>query len=166
MRTAQSASRVLSNRELVQFVHLPTGLTGEEVRDRLDAAERFIDFDDTLWLVDRGFARMDFCGKPLARFLAERPFVMQTWNPEDASRFFLESPGLAQPLLVVEPPTLQVRVEDLDFDPCTADSNFDGLFWVWKDLSALGVHGKEVFDDDPDHLFAPGCRVVTEFDPW
>lgn len=154
-------SRVLSDKDLVTRVKWPRGLTAEEIRGRIAAACRFIDFDETL--VVGGRVRDPFCGKSLASFLGEQPFLIQTWGPEGAVSFFRRRPELPQPLLIVDPPGIRVRLAELWFDPHEIDPDFCGDAWVWKDLLALGIAQGEVYDDSPHHVWAPGCTVIPPF---
>lgn len=112
-----------------------------------------MDFDETL---------ADFSGRPiiplgsLSTFLAEEPFVVQTWNPEGAITFFRERfTELPQPLLIIDPPSFRGPAN-------TVVVNGEPEEWasVGKDFSALGITGATIFDDWPPELIrAPGCTI-------
>lgn len=101
----------------------PSDLSGEEVVERIRLTNRFIDFDGTLVLDPMGSIRpelrMVMCGKPVAEFLGEEPFVVQTWNLPGARAFFEAHPELSQPILIIEPPTWIV---DPRTDPLRRDA--------------------------------------------
>lgn len=163
MAFTQPVSRVLTDPELIERVWWPRQLSIHEIRGRIAIARRHIDFDGTLKDLATGRARDPFYGKPLAGFLAEEPFLVQTWGPEDAVPFFQRRPDLPQPLLILMPAGISLAVTDLWFDPCEIDPEFSGTRWTWKDLPGVGIRTGTVFDDDPHCLWAPGCDVVSTF---
>jgi len=165
-------SRVLTDEELLTRVRSPIlGLGAKDIRQALLQAERYIDFDGTITdetIGSRhsgriGAPRKTFCGVPLAAFLAQKPYVIQTGGAEGAVPFFERRPHLHQPLLIIAPPLISVATHDLWFDPAQVDPTFDGSAWVWKDLAAMGITRGEVYDDWKGHVFAPGCAIIHEF---
>lgn len=164
-------SRPLTDDELLKHIHDPTGLPVGEARRRLAAAKRFVDLDNTLYDHENERLRSTFCGRPLAAFLGESPWVLQSWNPEGAVTFVLLNRHLPPPLLVVEPPGLRVPKSSLGdlYSGLRFIEAPDGLAeddeWVFKDLFALGATDVEVYDDfGPGGIHAPGCRVISQFD--
>lgn len=167
MPLTQPVSHVLTDDALLKCLRWPQVLEPSEIRARLAQARRYIDFDGTLTdeVTDR--LRETFCGKPLHAFLAEEPFVLQTWGSSGSrgaiATFLRRRPDLPQPLLIVAPTKVAVATRDLWFDPCELDPEFCGSHWVWKDLAALGITSGIVYDDWRDHVWAPGCEVITSF---
>lgn len=161
MASDRPESHVLSDEELFARVRWPLRLTIVEIRDRIKSTSRFIDHDDTLVVGRR--MRDSFCGFPLAEFLAQKPFLLQTWGSDGAVAFFRQRPLLPQPCLIISPPPRRFAVRDLAFDPMKADPDFSGDGWVCKDLAALGITHGEVYDDSPHRVWAPGCRIISDF---
>ena len=171
MPLTQPVSRVLTDEELVGRVRWPTGLDAQTVRLILTQVTRYIDFDGTI--TDEsigsphsgriGGPRGTICGMPLAAFLAQEPFVIQTGGAEGAIPFFQRRPTLPQPLLIIAPPMISARTDDLWFDPAHVYPTFDGSAWLWKDLAALGIERGEVYDDWRGHVWAPGCTIIHDF---
>ena len=167
MPLTQPVSHVLTDDALLKCLRWPQVLEPTEIRARLAQARRYIDFDETLTdeITDR--LRGTFCGKPLHAFLAEEPFVLQTWGSSGSrgaiATFLRRRPDLPQPLLIVAPTKVAVGARDLWFDPCELDREFCGSHWVWKDLAALGITSGVVYDDWRGHIWAPGCEVITSF---
>lgn len=174
-----------TDEELVRATWWPLGLSAAEIRERIAAAERYIDYDDTLALWKREGSRLrdPFCGKPLRTFLAEKPFLIQSqgghrfnvWTfieerrheiPDDmrtssAVRGFLPDDPLPRPLLVICPPTIFMpRPADEPFSEALCDA---GELRQYKDLYAIGVRRGEVYDDLGPCVYAPGCTVISEF---
>ena len=90
--------------DLLQLVLWPEGPRDHDwVRETLDRVRRFIDFDGTIAEGHRR-PRDEILGTPLAEFLAEEPFIVQTWNPGGAKIFFeVLFPDLPKPEMVVVP---------------------------------------------------------------
>lgn len=119
------------------------------LRAALRRIRRFIDFDGTI-AVPRSLAPMPFLrGKPLAAYLGEAPFAVQTWNPVSALRFFLDDhPRLPRPRMVLVAPMREIRGER-------------GTLTIGKDFSRLGIGGAHIIDDMPaESIRAPGCVVL------
>lgn len=112
-------------------------------------ARRFIDFDGTL-TDECGLPRQLLCGLPVARLLAQEPFIIATWNPTAAVAHFDRFPDLPRPLLVMAPP------------PAYFDFSDD----VGKDFATLGIAGALIIDDLAPRglIHAPGCRVIGPLD--
>ena len=161
MASRMLESRVLSDRELISKVFWPLGLSADEIRRRIQWASRFIDFDDTI--VVGGRPRDPFCSLPLHVFLKQEPFLVQTWGPKGAVQFFSRRGDLPKPTLIISPPPIRVARGELWFDPMELDPSFSGDGWVWKDLKALGIDQGDVYDDTPHFVWAPGCRLISDF---
>lgn len=161
MTSKKIESCVLSDAGLLKKVFWPLGLSVAEARARIAQAMRFIDFDGTL-ATDAG-VRDPFCGIPLTEFLAQDPYLIQTWGPDGAISLFRRRPDLPKPLLIIVPPPLGCGVKDLWFDPLKVEPEFCGDSWVWKDLASLGIAHGDVYDDSPHHVWAPGCRMISDF---
>src|SRR5688572_20679821 len=100
------------------------------LREALRGVQRLIDFDGTIAVPGGGgHAPRDLIrGVPLAAFLAEVPFAVQTWNPPAAVRFFLElRPDLPRPELIIIAPMCDL----LDEQGAFVD--------VGKDFAAFGI---------------------------
>jgi hypothetical protein len=82
----------------------------------------------------------------LAEFLGEKPFIIQTWNPVSAKRFFLDLyPDLPQPVLIIAVPFFFIETSAA----------------VGKDFSVFNIIDKEIVDDEPpERIRAPGCRIL------
>lgn len=123
--------------------------SADSLRAALRRIRRFIDFDGTI-AAPRSFAPMPrLRGKPLAAFLAEAPYAVQTWNPVSAMRFFLDDhPKLPRPRMVLVAPMREFRGER-------------GEIGIGKDFSRLGIGGAHIIDDMPaESIRAPGCVVL------
>lgn len=162
MTQTEPVSRALTDEELVKRLRWPFGLSAKEIRTRLARVERHIDFDGTV-TDEQERIRPTFCGRPLADFLAEEPFILQTWGSKGAVPFFQRHPHLPQPFLIISPTPISVASRDLWFDPLAIDPDFSGSRWLWKDLHALGVVRGTVYDDWIGHVWAPGCHIVSTF---
>lgn len=126
--------------------------TDAEFRKAFDDVMRFIDFDGTIsepFMQPRG----TLCGEPLAEFLGQEPFIVQTWNPGGAIEFFTElHPDYPQPVMVIVVP--QFRYTD-----------DDGKRQRGKDFTVFCISGKIIIDDRPKHeIRAPGCIVLQPDD--
>lgn len=119
------------------------------IRQLFRQVRRFIDLDGTISTHAGRFVRPSLRGKPVAEFLAEEPFIVQTWNPEGAIMFFAERyPDYPKPLLVIVVPGF----------PFT---NGEGMPDIGKDFEALGITGVTIIDDWPPSDFnAPGCVIL------
>ena len=64
-------------------------ISDEELTAIVRGTNRFIDFDETIFDNDLRRPFELLCGKPLAEFLSEEPFILQTWtsDPIDAVKF-------------------------------------------------------------------------------
>jgi hypothetical protein len=117
----------------------------EEIRALFRTVRRFIDFDQTVAFRAPGEYRAPTLrGKPLAEFLSEEPFIVQTINPNGAALFFgFDFPELPKPVMIIMPPGRY------------ADSG------IWKDFEMLGITGATIIDDLPAHeIHAPGCLIL------
>jgi hypothetical protein len=134
---------------LLQYVWWPKNprKSAGEVRAILDRVQRFVDFDGTI-VGDGMVPRGKILGRPLAEFLAEQAYVIQTWNPDGARKFFGEMfPEFSQPELILVPESLVEGDAMPDF--------------VGKNFAALGVTDKIIIDDALDcEIYAPGCAVL------
>jgi len=119
------------------------------VIEAIRSVRRLVDFDGTITLPGKLEGRGRIRGRLLEDFLAEEPYVVQTWNPLAAVLFFTEQrPELAKPLLILITPMLDVM---------------DGgrLVAVGKDFAPFGISGVDIFDDMlPEHIRAPGCAIL------
>lgn len=127
----------------------PKEFGDDGVIEAIRGVRRLIDFDGTITLPGSRKARGSIRGTPLREFLAEEPYVVQTWNPDAAVRFFIEDrPELARPLMILVAPMLDVVVDG-------------DLVAIGKDLSLFGAAGAAIFDDmRPEHIHAPGCVIL------
>lgn len=121
--------------------------------EALRGVQRLIDFDGTIAVPGAGGhqPRDAIRGVPLASFLAEAPFAVQTWNPPAAVRFFLElRPDLPRPELIIIAPMRDVTDEQ-------------GVFVdVGKDFAAFGISDAAIIDDMPaEAIHAPGCTILS-----
>ncbi len=174
--------RTLTDERLVRATLWPLGLSAHEIRERIAAAERYVDYDGTLaaWNPKPSRLRDPFCGRPLREFLAERPYLVHTqgahgfrvWTFVPESRHEMEPdlaasyPGLIpedplpRPLLVIIPPTaFQPRASD---EEPHGEDDPDGQR-QYKDLYAIGVRRGEVYDDLGARVYAPGCTIISTF---
>ncbi len=120
------------------------------LRAAMRRIRRFIDFDGTI-AAPRSLAPMaSLRGKPLAAYLAEAPFAVQTWNPVSAMKFFLDDhPRLPRPKMVLVAPMREIIGER------------GALVAIGKDFSRLGIGGAHIIDDMPaESIRAPGCVVL------
>ena len=126
----------------------PCPYSGQEIREIFAKVRRFVDYDGTI-AGPRFTPRPKLCGRPLADFLSEEPFIVQTMNPEGARIFFRERhPELPQPVLIIVTPGF-------------AFTDRKGRPDLGKDLAALGISGVTVIDDlPPEGINAPGCTIV------
>ena len=125
---------------------------GHALCEALRGVKRLIDFDGTIALPGAGghAPRDAIRGVPLAAFLAEAPFAVQTWNPPAAIRFFLElRPDLPRPELIIIAPMRDVTDEHGAFVD------------VGKDFAAFGLSDAAIIDDLPaGAIHAPGCIIL------
>lgn len=173
----------ISDEDIAKHVRWPQNLSINEIRNRLRKSKRFIDFDNTLVLYRRSkfpILRNPFCGKPLGEFLAEKPFIVQTWhggimpvalfdlgerqklNDMDREYFSLifQENLLPAPLLICTPPGLVMKVPT-GVSPHRHD--VDGTRF-YKNLHALSIkQNVEIYDDEPNHIYAPGCKIISDF---
>lgn len=176
-------SAQFSDEDIVKYVRWPENLSIGKIRDAFQKAERFIDFDSTLVLYKQSklpVLRNPFCGKSLHEFLADKPFIVQTWhcsnfpvalfdlnerqklNDRDWKYFSLifQESLLPPPLLICTPPSLTIRVPE-GISPHRYD--IDGTR-LYKNLHSFGIRQNvEVYDDEPDHIYAPGCKIISDF---
>jgi len=119
------------------------------MRQALDGLKRFVDFDGTITKPGTFEARTSISGRPLAEFLGEEPYAVQTWNPVSAIRFFeSDRPDLPKPRLILMTPMYDVLDDGI-------------LLAIGKDFSAFGITGAAIFDDMPSsHINAPGCVIL------
>lgn len=174
-----------TDEELVRATWWPLGLSAAEIRERIAAAERYVDYDETLALGSQEGSRLrdPFCGKPLRAFLAEKPFLIQSqgghrfnvWTfieerrheiPDDmrTASFvggLLPVDPLPRPLLVICPPA--IWMPRLPGEPRVRAYCDDVELRQYKDLYAIGVRRGEVYDDLGPCVYAPGCTVISEF---
>jgi hypothetical protein len=110
---------------------------------------RYVDLDGTIATRAGRFVRPSLRGKTVAEFLAEEPFIVQTWNPEGAIMFFAERyPEYPKPILIIFPPGFPFI-------------NAEGREDIGKDFAALGITGATIIDDWPPSDFnAPGCAIL------
>lgn len=138
----------LTDREIVEIVRWPRDLRDPaSIRTVLASVRRFIGYDEVL---------VDALGRPRAleeiqTFLAEEPFIIQTWNSGPAIHFFeVRFPELPQPLLVIKPP---------HFDMVT-----DGRRIRGKDFTRLGLADAEIYDRRPvSELRIPPTAYIAVF---
>lgn len=151
---------VLSDDDLLDFVAWPNPatLTGKRVREIIKSVRRFIDFDQTI-SDDNGWTGRDLlCGKLLHEFLAEEPFIIQTWNPAGARDFFFEKgrfASLPRPRLILDPPNKVIETFTV-----VVNGEDEERFKFAKDFEALGITGVQIIDDMPHLVHAPGCVIV------
>lgn len=123
------------------------------LRAALRGVRRLIDFDGTIAMPGEGghSPRNAIRGVPLAEYLAEVPFAVQTWNPPAAIRFFLElRPDLPRPELIIIAPMCDL----LDEQGAFVD--------VGKDFAAFGISDAAIIDDLPaSSIHAPGCVILS-----
>lgn len=152
----------LNTTALLRALRWPLGLFSlEEILARVAQAKRFIDFDETVFDNSERRPFDLLCGKPIAEFLREEPFIVQTWNsdPENVARVFVEA-AFPEPLLIIAPPC-----KDIIHSP---------PFWypprqkfiresVAKDFEALGLKNIVIIDDFVDNfgIHAPGCTLLA-----
>lgn len=139
----------LDEADLPRLVSWPrTDFTSAEIRKIFAQANRFIDFDGTIAV---GGTRMkpSIRGRPVPEFLAEEPFVIQTWNETGAKEFFTSLyPELPQPLLIMLVPAFE------------SVSSVGGNH-IGKNFAALRLTGKTIIDDLPFLMIhAPDCQVL------
>lgn len=172
----------LTDEWIVRATMWPLGLSAGEIRERIAAAERYVDYDGTLadWDPERPRLRDPFCGRSLREFLAERPYLVHTqgahefrvWtfvpelrhemDPDLAASYagLVPEEPLPRPLLVIVPPSaFQPRAPDEE--PHSEDGP-DGRR-QYKDLYAIGVRRGEVYDDLGERVYAPGCTIISTF---
>ncbi len=174
---------LLTDEKLVRCVRWPRDLSAKEILAKLLLVERFIDFDNTLVVYHQSklpILRDPFCGKPLAEFLAEKPFAIQTWHggilPEalfdlderralttgDLEHYasIFKTRNLPQPALIFTPP---VRIIKVSRDTIPHRDDVDGRR-LCKDFQTLDLReGAEIYDDEPNHLCAPGFKIISSF---
>lgn len=125
----------------------------QALREALRRVQRLIDFDGTIAVPGNGghAPRDQIRGVPLAAFLAEVPFAVQTWNPPAAVRFFLElRQDLPRPELIIIAPMCDL----LDERGAFVD--------VGKDFAAFGISDAAIIDDMPAaSIHAPGCTILS-----
>ncbi len=172
----------ITDERLRQLIRWPRGLTVAEIRERLHQAERLVDYDDTLtvWKDGHRELRQEFCGIPTAEFLAAKPFAIQTWHGGDTPvqlfipemrqsmtssarehyRHLLVGLQLPEPVIIFTPPGIWAKVPPgvpPHRDDCHGLRNY-------KDFHALGIRpGVEIYDDEPHCIYAPGCKIITDF---
>lgn len=119
------------------------------IKQALSGLKRFVDFDGTITVPGSMKGRTLLRGRPLAEFLGEEPYAVQTWNPVSAIRFFdLDRPDLPKPRLILMTPMYDILDGDL-------------VLAIGKDFSLLGITGVAIFDDMPSsHINAPGCVIL------
>ena len=145
---------MLTDEEILELVFWPKGsLTAQELRTILNTVRRFIDFDGTICAAWPSRDDATLRGKPLKEFLAEAPFIVQTWNSRGAMNFFVnEFPDLPKPVLIMA-------------IPCFFYIDKTGEQDVGKDFKALGIQGATIIDDlKPEEIHAPGCTVLPPND--
>jgi hypothetical protein len=135
--------------ELVVWPEEVRSLAADQVVERVSRVRRLIDFDGTIAEKGTMEPRLSLRGRPLAETLAEEPYLVQTFNPVMALRFFELNPLLPPPVMVIVAPTR--------LDEAAASLPEGG-----KDFRDLGLCGKEIIDDlDAEAILAPDCEVVA-----
>lgn len=144
-----SYTEPLNDEELLNIVFGLNRLTANELRRILAETKRYIGFEGTI--ASLGIIKETLRGQPLAEFLAEKPYIIQTLDPVMASYFFRNHPALPQPVLVLEIPYGQVG------------ETGRGSPIIGKNFACLGLKDVEIIDANPATVFAPGCIVLP---PW
>lgn len=141
----------ISNNELLKHVFWPEReyFTPSEIRDILNETNRFIDFDQTIASYAGEVARPILRGKPATEFLAEEPYIVQTWNPDGAIKFFTQKfTFYPKPRLIILPPSFRFITKEGDHN-------------IGKNFSAFCIIGKIIIDDmSPEKIYAPGCVIL------
>ncbi|MFH1098902.1 MAG: hypothetical protein V1723_03210 [Candidatus Uhrbacteria bacterium] len=154
---------MLYDEELRRCVHWPRPIPDtESIRRILRTVRRFIDLDGTL-IVEGGRIRPVFDGVPTPEFLAEEPYVIQTWNPDDAVQIVDTSPDLPPPVLIIQPPLVRICCGVIVRSPEQhrhGGQRHDSEKAA-KDFEALGVAGVTIYDDTPEYVHAPGCTIIN-----
>ncbi len=154
---------VLSDEELVQYVMWPmvTAMTPKRCRDILDNVNLFVDFDQTIVhyadrKVDDIFLGLellpDILGIPMYDFLAQEPYIIQTWRTmcDWNQLLWAFCVHLDQPMPI---PEMVIYTPRFDIPKELQKEYSHG-----KDFEVLGVKDKTIIDDMEAHeIHAPGC---------
>lgn len=140
---------MLDDNELLRQVAWPErgSCTAEHIREMLRSTGRYVDLEGTIAAAPDLRPVATVRGSPLSAFLAEVPYVCQTWNPMGAVAFFERNPDLMRPVLVIAVPVF--------VDISSAGPGFG------KDFTIFGITNAEIVDDLPaECIRAPGCTLL------
>lgn len=153
----------LSDEELcARYVLWPRGryMNPARMRETLNRVQRFIDFDQTIMTAAKdqtsGLYRRELyphiLGIPTREFLAEEPYIIQSWAGCDWNWFlwelYVETNHLSfsLPEMVIGPPAFEIE-PGLRFE-----------FDTGKDFRPFRITGKIIIDDMfSSEICAPGC---------
>lgn len=143
---------------LLASIRWKNGVRDEDVLSTIRSTRRFVDFDGTIADELTGVRRELLCRVPLMTFLAEEPFVVQTWNSRGALAFFEFHTDLPRPRLVIKPPS---RFKG-EMPAAEGEVSWLAGSATIKDFEALGFTGKIIIDDWAaiNRIHAPGCTIV------